>query len=153
MHSNSSPDRTHHFPTLGKFSKLNRVDLGDMSDEWISILPDGTEIVVADVRGKPSQLGVEKAVSIVQSRAYLEARAHQLIASFRPSAGSWRLITIDFGVESARQQSEFLMCFAFVSTVNTDPSFADPYVEIGFTIQRPIGPDPMFELAVKSISG
>ena len=42
--------------------------------EWMAVLPDGTEIVVADVEAKPSSIGVKKAIAIVQGRAYLEAR-------------------------------------------------------------------------------
>ena len=40
-------------------------------DEWMAVLSDLTEIVVADAGGEPCSIGVEKAVSVLQSRTYL----------------------------------------------------------------------------------
>jgi len=78
-----------------------------------TVLADSTKVVVPDVQGAPSSLALEKAVSIVQSRAYLERRALQLLVPFTKDRGDWRLVTLDFGVEAQRHECEFLMCFAF----------------------------------------
>ncbi|UBM08794.1 hypothetical protein [Cupriavidus metallidurans] len=48
-------------------------------DEWMAVLPDNTEIVVADMAGKPAPRGIEKAIATAQSRAYSEALARQLL--------------------------------------------------------------------------
>jgi hypothetical protein len=62
--------------TLGEFVLTNR-PAACPRDEWIAVLADSTEVVVPGLQGAPSPLAVERAVSIVQSRAYLEKRALQ----------------------------------------------------------------------------
>lgn len=84
--------------------------------EWMAVLPDSTEIVVAEVEGKPSPIGIEKAIAIVQSQTYLEARARQLLVPLSKQDGEWRVISIDFGIEAQHHDCEFLMCFAFQAT-------------------------------------
>ncbi|MCJ0762523.1 hypothetical protein [Variovorax terrae] len=124
--------------------------------EWMAVLPDSTEIIVADAAGKPSSLGIEKAISIVQSRAYLEARARQLLVPLGQEDGEWRLVAIDFGIEAQHHDDEFLMCFAFQAT---KPNLAAtrPYVEIGFAlpVQLSTGPSfsPMFLLTIQTATG
>ncbi|VTU15179.1 hypothetical protein SRS16CHR_01395 [Variovorax sp. SRS16] len=122
-------------------------------EQWMTRLADDTEIVVAADGNGPSPLGIDKAIAIVQSRFYLEPRAIQLIAPFLKGRGSWRLLTIDFGVEALRHASEFLMCFAFVAA-NTTLCGTSPYFEVGFALpkQRPLE-DPVFLLTVKTIVG
>lgn len=135
----------------GEFLRIHRLDRLSL-DEWMATLPDGTEIVVADVEGKPSPIAIEKAIAVVQSRAYLEARARQLLApSGRPN-GQWRLLTIDFGVEARHRRLEFLMCFAFQAT-SSDLVAASPYIEIGFALPVRSGTDPMFVLTIQTASG
>jgi hypothetical protein len=137
--------------TLGEFGLSGKLDDG-MCEEWIATLADFTEVVVGDFRGAPSQVGIEKAVSVVQSRGYLEQRARQLLAPFTNEAGSWRLVTLDFGAGASRHDSEFLMCFAF-QTPNRQLSIASPYVEIGFALLRSEASEPLFILTVKSACG
>ena len=153
MESRSRPDRTHAYATLGEFARVDPLEGGACRDEWMAVLPDSTEIVIADLNGAPSSLGIAKALSIVQSRAYLERRAQQLIERFEKPANGWRLLTIDFGVESQLHGSEFLMCFARRGRETTNSSRASPYIEIGFVLQRPVGPEPVFELSIRSVSG
>lgn len=125
-------------------------------DEWMAVLPDSTEIVVADVGGKPSSIGIEKAIAIVQSRAYLEARARQLLVPFGKENGEWRLVAIDFGIEAQHHDCEFLMCFAFQAT---KPNLTDtsPYVEVGFAlpVRVSVSPSftPMFILTIQTTAG
>lgn len=121
-------------------------------DEWMAVLPDSTEIVVADVEGKPSPIGIEKAIAIVQSRTYLEARARQLLVPLSNKDGEWRVISIDFGIEAQHHDCEFLMCFAFQAT-GTDLVDTSPYVEVGFAlpVQSSIG--PMFILMIQTATG
>ncbi len=122
-------------------------------DEWMATLPDKTEIVVPDEGNRPNLLGVAKAISVVQSRSYLGKRAVQLIAPFLKGEGAWRLLTIDFGAEARRYESEFLMCFAFVAA-RTDLSTTSPYFEVGFAqSETSEEEEPMFSLTVKSIVG
>ncbi len=81
-HASASIDQ--HAPgptTLGPFVSSDRTGTCS-SPEWIATLPDLTQVIVGDVRGAPSALGIEKAVSIVQSRSYLEQRARQLLMPF-----------------------------------------------------------------------
>ncbi|MEO8524553.1 MAG: hypothetical protein ABI460_07540, partial [Caldimonas sp.] len=126
--------------TLGDFVPSNRAN--DFScREWVATLADRTTVVVNDWRDSPSVVGVEKAVSIVQSRAYLEHRARRLLVPFTEEAGSWRLVTIDFGTDARRQGCEFLMCFAFRAT-NSVLSITSPSVEIGFALPLPAAMDP-----------
>lgn len=121
-------------------------------EEWMAVLPDNTEIVVADVGGKPSSIGIEKAISIVQSRAYLEARARQLLLPIVRQDGEWRLVGIDFGVEARRHNCEFLMCFAFQARMaNLDAT--GPYVEVGFALPMRSSIWPIFILTIKTVTG
>jgi hypothetical protein len=120
-------------------------------DEWMALLPDNTEIVVADLRGKPSSIGIEKAISIVQSRSYLEARARQLLLPLK-NDGEWRLVTIDFGIEAQHHDCEFLMCFAFQATT-ADLAATSPYVEVGFALPVRSSIGPMFILTIQTATG
>ncbi|MGO4392962.1 hypothetical protein AB4Z46_16560 [Variovorax sp. M-6] len=110
------------------------------------------EVVVPDVQGEPSSPAIEKAVSIVQSRAYLENRALQLLVPLARDDGSWRLVTLDFGLEAQRHACEFLMCFAF-QPVNGGLSITSPFVEIGFSLPVPTGDDRVFVLTVRTAAG
>jgi len=151
---NPIPGHNHRVATkLGDFTRVSRLSAMTPHEEWMTVLADGTEVVVAARGSGPSPLGVEKAIAIVQSRSYLEKRAIQLIAPFLRDEGSWRLLTIDFGAEAHRYESEFLMCFAFVAA-NTTLSGTSPYFEVGFALpkQRQTE-DPVFTLTVKAIVG
>jgi hypothetical protein len=96
--------------TVGDFVASNRGD-AFRPQEWVATPADRTNVVVSDWCAAPSPLGIEKAGSIVQGRAYLEHRACGLLLPFTKEAGSWRLVTIDFGTEARRHGCEFLMCF------------------------------------------
>jgi hypothetical protein len=48
---------------------------GSWRGEWVAPITQYTDVVVSDVEGAPSRVGVQKAISIVQSRSYLERRA------------------------------------------------------------------------------
>jgi hypothetical protein len=137
--------------TLGEFVLTNR-SAACPRDEWIAVLADSTEVVVPGLQGAPSPLAIEKAVSIVQSRAYLEKRALQLLVPFTKDQGDWRLVTLDFGVEAQRQECEFLMCFAF-QVASGKLSVTRPYVEIGFSLPVPMDADPVFILMVITAVG
>jgi hypothetical protein len=115
--------------------------------EWIATLADLTTVVVNDWCGAPSQVGIEKAVSIVQSRGYLEQRARLLLLRVTKEAESWRLVRIDFATEARRHGCEFLMCFAVEAVDGVLPS-ASPSVEIGFALPTPTAVDPVFVLTV-----
>jgi hypothetical protein len=120
--------------------------------EWVATLADHTNVVVSDWCAAPSPLGVEKAVSIVQSRAYLEHRARLLLPLFGKQTGSWRRATIDFASAARRHRCEFLMCFAVQDTrgvlSNTSPS-----VEVGFALPAPGAMEPVFVLTVATVVG
>ncbi|KIX58603.1 hypothetical protein SZ29_08855 [Burkholderia pseudomallei] len=118
----------------------------------MAVLPDNTEIVVADVEGKPSPLGIEKAVSVVQCRAYLEGRARQLLLPLGKQDGEWRLVGIDFGVEAQHHDCEFLMCFAFQATM-ASLNAAGPYVEVGFALPVRSSIGPIFVLTIQTLTG
>lgn len=122
----------------------------------MSVLPDNTEIVVADVAGKPSPIGIEKAIAIVQSRAYLEARARQLLVPLGKRDGEWRMVAIDFGNEALHHDCEFLMCFAF-QAAKADLAATSPYVEVGFALPVRLsvspGCSPMFILTIQTTVG
>ena len=135
--------------TLGSFILVSRCGTRPR-EEWKAVLADLTEVVVADVHGAPGALGIEKAVSIVQSRTYLEKRAVQLLAPFPKDDGDWQLVKLDFGVEAQRHECEFLM--RFVRAANGDPG-AHPYVEIGFALPAGAGKDPIFVLKVRAAVG
>lgn len=124
--------------------------------EWMAVLPDSTEIVVADGEGEPSPRGIEKAISIVQSRAYLEARARQLLMPLGKEDGEWRLVAIDFGVEAQQHNCEFLMCFSFQAS-KSDLADTSPYVEVGFALPVRLtvsaGYSPMFVLMIQTTAG
>ncbi|MEO8925373.1 MAG: hypothetical protein ABI330_21575 [Caldimonas sp.] len=123
----------HHGPgpaTLGDFVARDRTGAGS-SLEWIATLPDLTRVIVSDVRGAPSTVGIEKAVSIVQSRSYLEQRARRLLLPFTKEAGTWSLATLDFGVAAGRHGCQFLMGFDF-RALSGILSITSPSVDIGF---------------------
>jgi hypothetical protein len=132
--------------TLGDFVASERADASPHR-EWIATLADLTTVVVSDCYDSPSVVGIEKAVAIVQSRAYLENRARRLLLPFTREGGSWRLVTIDFGAEARRHGCEFLMGFAFRAT-NGVLSITSPTVEIGFALPAPAAMDPIFVLTV-----
>jgi len=146
--------QTRRFPTqLGEFVRVSRMSAMAPHDEWMATLSDKTGIVVPDDGGRPNFLRVAKAISVAQSRSYLGKRAVQLIAPFIRNDGAWRLLTIDFGAEARRYESEFLMCFAFVAA-NTALSSTSPYFEVGFAQSKPSEEDePAFSLTVKAIVG
>src|SRR5450755_4169683 len=77
---------------------------------------DLTTVVVGDRWNLPCPVHVEKAVSTVQCRAYLEPRARRLLLPFTKKDGRWRLVGIDFGFTARRHGCEFLMSFAFRAT-------------------------------------
>ena len=120
--------------------------------EWVATLADRTNVVVSDWCAAPSPLGIEKAVSIVQSRAYLEHRARLLLLPFGKETASWRLATIDFGTAARRHRCEFLMCFAVQDTSGV-LSMTSPSVEIGFALPAPGATDPVFVLTVVTVVG
>jgi hypothetical protein len=153
MESRSQPSQVPKYATLGEFSQIDRLEEDGQPGEWMAVLADSTEVVVADLNGAPSSTGIAKAIAIVQSRAYLEQRARQLIQRFETSGHAWRLLTIDFGIETVAHGSEFLMCFARDVPGVSGPTDAGPYIEIAFTLQRPIGQDPLFDLSVHFVSG
>jgi hypothetical protein len=120
--------------------------------EWVATLTDRTNVVVSDWCAAPSPLGIEKAVSIVQSRAYLEHRARLLLSLFGKQTGSWRLATIDFASAARRRRCEFLMSFSGQDTSGAR-SIMSPSVEIGFALPAPGAMDPVFVLAVTTVVG
>jgi hypothetical protein len=113
----------------------------------MAVLEDLTEVIVTDVQGEPSPLGVEKAAAVVQSRTHLEGQARLLLVPFTKDPGHWSLVTIDFGVEARRRDCEFLMCFAF-QPANGQLSVSSPYLEVGFALPLLPGRDPLFTLIV-----
>ena len=144
-----------HATVIGDFIRIRRMSSMAPHDEWMATLPDATEVVVDDdEEGRPDAADIEKAISVVQCRAYLGKRAVQLIAPFLPGDGKWRLLTIDFGAEARRYESEFLMCFAFVP-VNSTLSRASPYFEVGFSLATGARAEdaPTFNVTVKAIVG
>ncbi|MEP6875283.1 MAG: hypothetical protein ABI887_13045 [Burkholderiales bacterium] len=116
-----------------------------------SITPHA-DVVVSDVNGTPSPVGVAKALSIVQSRVYLERRAIQLLAVSTKEPGAWRLVTIDFGSQALSHNCEFLMCFAFEPS-NSVLSMTSTYAEIGFALTAAPAEGPLFILTVKTAAG
>lgn len=101
---------------------------------------------------RPCTLGIKKAVSIVQSRAYLEQQARRLLGRFTKEAGTWHLSTIDFGAEAQGHAYEFLMCFDFQASTGVLP-VTSPFVDISFTLPEPTAVDPVFVIAVASAFG
>lgn len=120
--------------------------------EWVATLANRTNVVVSDWCAAPSPLGIEKAVSIVQSRAYLENRARLLLLPFGKETASWRLATIDFASAARRHRCEFRMCFAVQDTSGV-LSMTSPSVEIGFALPAPGATDPVFVLTVVTVVG
>jgi hypothetical protein len=118
-------------------------------EEWMAMLADSTEIIVADEKGRPSAIGIEKAISIVRNRAHLEARARQLLLPLDVPEGEWRLVGIDFGIEAQCHNCEFLMCFALQATT-AELCATNPYVEIGFALPWRSGANPMFVLTIQT---
>ncbi|GAB7542574.1 hypothetical protein [Cupriavidus sp. 8B] len=139
------------FATPGEFSLINRFG-ATPRDEWMAVLSDLTEVVVVDVHGMPSSLGIEKAASIVQNRACLEALARQLLIPLTRDDGDWHLNVIDFGVEAQRHDCEFLMCFSF-RAANPDLSVTSPFAEVGFALHKQSLADPIFMLTVRTALG
>ncbi len=153
MQTASAPNHRH-VPgpaILGEFVFINRIGACPRR-EWMAILADSAEVVVPDVQGAPSSLAIEKAISIVQSRAYLEKRALQLLVPLSRGHGGWRLVTLDFGLEAQHHECEFLMCFAF-QPESGELSITSPYVEIGFSLPVPTGDDRVFVLNVRTAAG
>jgi hypothetical protein len=137
--------------TLGDLVAINRPDAYPQR-EWVATLADLVNVVVSDCCDLPSVLGLQRAVSIVQGRAYLESRARRLLRPFGKEDGSWRLVTIDFGAEARRHGCEFLMGFSSRATEGV-PSLACPDVEVGFALPSPAPVDPIFVLTVVSAGG
>jgi hypothetical protein len=137
--------------TLGAFVATDRADAFPYR-EWVATLADRTNVVVSDWCAAPSLLGIEKAVSIVQSRSYLEHRARLLLLPLGKQTGSWRLATIDFGTAARRHGCEFLMGFAVQDTSGV-LSMTSSSVEIGFALPAPGATDPVFVLAVVTVVG
>jgi hypothetical protein len=85
----SNPRRVPVPAPLGTF--VRGIGLGGRSrEEWVAPISQDADVVVSDVGGAPSPVGVAKALSIVQSRAYLERRAIQLLIPWTKESGSWR---------------------------------------------------------------
>ncbi len=139
------------FATPGEFSLVNRLG-ATPRDEWMAVLSELTEVIVVDLHGMPSSLGIAKAASIAQNRGYLEARARQLLISLTKDEGDWHLRGIDFGVEDQRHDCEFLMCFAF-QAANPDLSVTSPFAEVGFALHRQSHADPIFMLTIRATLG
>jgi hypothetical protein len=143
--------RVHGPATLGDFVASDRGDAFPYR-EWVATPADRTSVVVSDWCAAPSALDIEKAVSIVQSRAYLEHRARLLLPLFGEQTGSWRLATIDFASAARRHRCEFLMCFCVQDTSGA-LSITSPSVEIGFALPAPGAMDPVFVLTVATVVG
>ena len=137
--------------TLGDFVARDSADAFQYW-EWVATLADGTAVVVSDWCAAPSTLGIEKAVSVVQSRVYLEHRARLLLPLFGKQTGSWRLAAIDFACAARRHRSEFLMCFAVQDTSGA-LSIRSPSVKIGFALPATGAIDPVFVLTVATVVG
>lgn len=120
--------------------------------EWIAQLTQRSDVVVSDVDGSPSPIGVAKALSIIQSLTYLERRTIQLLVPLTKESGVWWLVTLDFGLQAQNHESEFLMCFAFEAS-NSMLSSKSPYAEIGFSLTVARGEDPLFILTVNTAVG
>ena len=125
---------------------------GDSRVEWVAPITQHTDVVVSDVDGVPSSIGIAKALSIVQSRAYLERRAVQLLVPLTKEPGSWQLVTLDFGAQAHLHACEFLMCFAF-EAMSCELSITSPYAEVGFALMAPAAEDPLFILTIKTAVG
>jgi len=137
--------------SLGTF--VRGIELGRGSrEEWVASVTQNTDVVVSDADGVPSPIGIAKAHSIVQSRAYLERRAVHLLAPLTNEPGNWRLVTLDFGTQARLHECEFLMCFAFEAS-HSQLSITSPYAEIGFALMAPAAEEPLFVLTVKTAVG
>ena len=149
----AEPNRrsTHDYPTLGEFRRVGPTSSPALN-KWKAVLADGTGIVVADHQGAPCLRGIAKAQAIVQSRWYLEPRALQLLRPVVKFRGAWRLSTMDFGGEAEQRGCEFLLCFEFHVDRGELP-YASPYAAIGFQLPAQTGPDPVFVLTVKILTG
>ena len=137
--------------TLGDFVARDSADALPYR-EWVATLADRTKVVVNDRCAAPSPLGLEKAVSIVQSRVYLEYRARLLLRPLGKQTGSWRLATIDFAFAARRHRCEFLMCFA-AQDASGMLSSTSPSVEIGFALPAPGALEPVFVQTVARVVG
>jgi hypothetical protein len=136
---------------LGAFVRGSKLG-GDSPGEWVASITQHTDVVVGDADGKPSPIGIAKALSIVQSRTYLEPRAVQLLVPLTKEPGNWRLVTLDFGAQAHLHECEFVMCFAFEATYS-ELSITSPYVEVGFALTAPAADDPLFILTIKTAVG
>ena len=109
----------------GDFALINRFLLEAPLDEWLAVLPDGTEVVVPGDAYAPDVIGMRKARDVLEARVSLESQARQLLAALAPQTTSWRLLSLDFGTAARRHQCDFLMCFV------PDDAIRGPYVEVG----------------------
>lgn len=125
---------------------------GDSHGEWVASVTEHTDVLVGDANGTPCALGIAKALSIVQSRAYLERRAVQLLVPLTKQPGSWRIVTLDFGPRARLHECEFRMYFAFEASV-CGLSIKGPYAEVGFALMAPGAEDALFALTVKNAVG
>lgn len=114
----------------GDFALINRFLLEAPLDEWLAVLPDGTEVVVPGDAYEPGVIGMHKARDVLEARVSLESQARQLLAALAPQTTAWRLLTFDFGTAARRHQCDFLMCFA------PDATIRGPYVEVGVTLHE-----------------
>lgn len=120
--------------------------------EWMAVLSDGTDVIVADVYGRPSAPGIDRAISIVKMRARLEQRARKVLASVMPNDGDWELMTIDLGIQADVHKCEFLMCFAR-ETDQMNALTENSCVELGFALPVSTCSHPGFVLRVVSVRG
>jgi hypothetical protein len=133
---------------VGQFVKNDR---HGGCEDWIASIEEHIDVVVADVDGAPSPLGIARAGALVQNRVYLESRARQLLIPFTKEAGAWQLVVLDLGEKARRHDCEFLMRFVFLSARET--STPEPHVEIGFALFMPDAEEPLFVLSVEAAVG
>lgn len=118
--------------------------------ECVWRLSDSTEIVVPTTGGRPDSTCVAKAVSVIQSRAYLQERALELVRPLARIDGNWQLVTLDFGFAAQRACCEFLMCFAFQPEGHA-LSVDSPYAEVGFDLLPQVADRPLFVLTLRTL--
>lgn len=134
---------------MDNFERINRMSAGAPHNDWISILPDATEVVVSETGGQPNPLEVQKAISIVQGRSHLGKTSRR---SFEKKVRGD--LTVDFCAETRRYGSEFLMCFAFVA-IHATLNKSSPYLEVGFSLPASSSTEdaPIFNATVKAFVG
>lgn len=151
----SSTDSNPNDPTMPAFASefvpIRRLGVPPR-DEWSTTLHDNTEIIVLGAGDRPCPVGVAKAVSIVQSRTYLEAQARRLLVPLTRQDGEWRLARIDFGLEAQHLDCEFLMCFTFQKRIG-DLNAVGPYVEVGFALPAGSRVSQVFTLVIQTAIG